>query len=230
MGRKTKPLWVEANTPWRLNAYSCTVDLRVDTRFKVRDRHKLTTAETLARCVQSSTSPVVSFFPSYKYAESVKQLIENEFPHLSVALQKRGGSPEDQARFIDDSVSEADLLFLILGSVFAEGIDHLGRHIDLAIIVGPALPEVNALQKKRMDDRISMGRDAAFEEVYQIPGMQKINQALGRLVRAPGQSARILFHCKRFADASYQELLMEDFRSDHHIHNQDDLENWLMNT
>ena len=117
-----------------------------------------------------------------------------------------------------------------MGSVFAEGIDHLGGHTDLAIIVGPALPEVNALQKKRMEDRKHLGRDPAFEEVYQIPGMQKINQALGRLVRAPGQTARILFHCKRFAETSYQDLLMEDFQSDHTIRNQDDLENWLKNT
>ena len=79
-----------------------------------------------------------------------------------------------------------------------------------------------------MEDRKPLGRDAAFEEVYQVPGMQKINQALGRLVRAPGQSARILFHCKRFADPSYQELLMHDFRSEDRIHNHEELENWLI--
>jgi Rad3-related DNA helicase len=227
---KTKPLWLEANTPWRHNAYDCAVDVRVDTRYNARDRHKLTTAETLLNCVQASRSPIVSFFPSYKYADSVKQLLENEFPHISVALQRRGGSPETQARFIEDSISEADLIFLILGSVFAEGIDHLGGRIDLAVIVGPALPEVNALQNKRMKDRLSLGREAAFEEVYQVPGMQKINQALGRLVRAPGQSARILFHCKRFAEPSYQQLLMDDFRSEHNIHTVKDLENWLIET
>ena len=120
-----------------------------------------------------------------------------------------------------------DLIFLILGSGFAEGIDHLGGHINLAVIVGPALPEVNAMQNKRMADRNQLGRDAAFEEVYQIPGMQKINQALGRLVRAPGQSARVLFHCKRFADPSYQTLLMDDFRSDKKLYNTDDLIDWL---
>ena len=78
-----------------------------------------------------------------------------------------------------------------------------------------------------MEDRKILGRDVAFEEVYQIPGMQKINQALGRLVRAPGQSARVLFHCKRFAERSYQDLLMEDFQSENHIKNVDHLEDWL---
>ncbi len=225
--RKTRPIWVEANTPWRMNAYDCAIDLRVDTRYKARKKHHLTTVETLASCVQSTNAPVVVFFPSYKYADTIRQLADNEFPHLSVAMQQRGGNPEAQTRFIDESISEADLIFLILGSGFAEGIDHLGGHIELAIIVGPALPEVNAMQNKRMTDRNKLGREAAFEEVYQIPGMQKINQALGRLVRAPGQSARILFHCKRFAESSYQELLMEDFRSDKKLFNTDNLVDWL---
>lgn len=227
IGRKIKPIWVEANTPWRTNAYDCSIDLRVDTRYKARERHHLTTVETLAICVQSSSAPVVVFFPSYKYAETIRQIIENEFPHVSIASQQRGGTPDEQTRFIDDSISEANLIFLILGSGFAEGIDHLGGHINLAVIVGPALPEVNAMQNKRMADRIQLGRDAAFEEVYQIPGMQKINQALGRLVRAPGQSARVLFHCKRFADPAYQSLLMDDFRSDKKLYNTDDLSDWL---
>ncbi|MCB1123378.1 MAG: helicase, partial [Verrucomicrobiae bacterium] len=226
---KVPPLWVEASTPWRHEAYDCAVDLRVDTRYKTRDRHAVITAETLASCIQASRNPVVTFFPSYKYAETIRALVENEFPHLQVALQSRGGQPDAQARFIDDSLAEADLIFLIMGSVFAEGIDHLGGKIDLAVIVGPALPEVNALQNKRMEDRKSLGRDVAFEEVYQVPGMQKINQALGRLVRAPGQSARILFHCRRFAESSYQELLMEDFRSDHHISQTEELIAWLAN-
>lgn len=224
---KIRPRWVEAKTPWRHEAYSCAVDLRVDTRYKNRQRHAFTTAETLAHCVQSSPNPVVTFFPSYQYAESMRRLMDNEFPQIRVAMQKRGGPPEEQARFIDDSLAEAHLIFLIMGSVFAEGIDHLGGAIDLAVIVGPALPEVNALQKKRMKDREDLGREAAFEEVYQVPGMQKINQALGRLVRAPGQSARILFHCRRFAEPSYQDLLMEDFRSNWRITRSEELIAWL---
>lgn len=227
---KTRPAWVDASTPWRSKAYQNAVDTRVDTRFKSRDRHTLTTAETLAHCVQSSAKPVISFFPSYKYAETIQKTFENEFPHFTVRAQDRGGTPEQQAQFIEDTIGEVDLIFLILGSVFAEGIDHLGGKVDLAVIVGPALPEVNALQKKRMRDRKNLGQETAFEEVYQIPGMQKINQALGRLVRGPDQTARILFHCRRFAEKSYQSLLMEDFQSEARISEKSDLHSWLNQT
>lgn len=131
-----KPAWVIGDTPWRHGAYSCAVDTRVDTRYKNRDQHLYTTAETLASAVQFSRQSVAVFFPSYKYAENLARLLDNEFPHLRVALQQRGGSLEEQAAFIDESVDEADIILLILGSGFAEGIDHLGGKVDLAVIVG----------------------------------------------------------------------------------------------
>ncbi len=224
---KQTPAWVLGNTPWRQGAYKCAVDMRVDTRYKSRNQHLFTTAETLANAVQYSRQSVAVFFPSYKYAQNIARALDNEFPHLRVALQQRGGTLDEQSAFIDESVEEADLILLILGSGFAEGIDHLGGKVNLAIIVGPALPEVNTLQRKRMTDRSKLGREAAFEEVYQIPGMQKINQALGRLVRAPGQKANVLFHCQRFAEPSYHDLLFEDFKTNVLIKSDDDLHDWL---
>ena len=225
--RNPAPEWVEAHSPWRREAYRCAVDVRVNTRYKARAKYLSTTAETLARCVWSSEKPVISFFPSYRYAEDVRRELTAAFPQIRTVLQDRGGAPAEQIAFIDEAVQEKDLLLLILGSGFAEGIDHLGGLVDLAIVVGPALPKVNALQNKRMRDRRDLGRMAAFEEVYQIPGMQKINQALGRLVRAPGQSARILFHGVRFAQPSYQNLLLEDYRSGRLIRNDEELLEWL---
>ena len=225
--RNPAPEWVEAHSPWRRKAYRCAVDIRVNTRYKARGKYLVTTAETLADSVQNSEKPVISFFPSYRYAEDVRRELSGACPEIRTALQNRGGGPAEQIAFIEEAMLEKDLLFLILGSGFAEGIDHLGGLVDLAIVVGPALPKVNALQNKRMRDQRDKGRNAAFEEVYQIPGMQKINQALGRLVRAPGQSARILFHGVRFAQPSYQKLLFEDYRSDHLIRNDEELLQWL---
>ncbi len=225
--RNPAPEWVEAHSPWRREAYRCAVDVRVNTRYKSRGKYLSTTAETLARSVRSSEKPVISFFPSYRYAEDVRRELRGAFPQIRTVLQNRGGAPAEQTAFIDEAMLGKDLLLLILGSGFAEGIDQLGGLVDLAIVVGPALPKVNALQNKRMRDRRDLGRNIAFEEVYQIPGMQKINQALGRLVRAPGQSARILFHGVRFAQPSYQNLLLEDYRSDRLIRNDEELLQWL---
>ena len=72
-----------------------------------------------------------------------------------------------------------------------------------------------------------LGRDAAFRRVYQIPGLQKVNQALGRLVRAPGQRAKVLLHCRRFAEPSYASLLAADYQMFRQIADEAGLHEWL---
>src|SRR5690606_27905920 len=105
--------------------------------------------------------------------------------------------------------------------------DLLGGRVNHAIGVGPALPAVNPVQRARVEACASLGREAAFRQVYQIPGLQKVNQALGRLVRAPGQSVKVLLHCHRFTDPSYASLLATDYQSGTILSNQAEFEAWI---
>ena len=95
------------------------------------------------------------------------------------------------------------------------------------MVVGPALPEVNAVQKARLAALNGLDRDAAFRRVYQIPGLQKVNQGLGRLVRAPGHRAKVLLHCRRFAEPSYASLLAADYQMFTEVGSESDLRGWL---
>ncbi|HVT71657.1 MAG TPA: helicase C-terminal domain-containing protein [Lacunisphaera sp.] len=234
-----RPTWttLTAPTPWRTGAYDVAVDLRVDTSFRQRASHYGTTAATIeALCTAASNgggvpSPRVSavavFFPSYAYADAVLKALENSGSVLRVALQPKLPDLAAQAAWVEESLALADAMFLVLGSSFAEGIDLLGGRVTHAMVVGPALPEVNAVQKARMDAFASLGRDAAFRRVYQIPGLQKVNQALGRLVRAPGQKAKVLLHCRRFADPTYSSLLATDYQFYREINSEAKLQEWL---
>jgi Rad3-related DNA helicase len=86
---------------------------------------------------------------------------------------------------------------------------------------------VNPVQRARLATFGPLGRDAAFDRVYRIPGMQKVNQALGRLVRSPGQRARVLLHCQRFAEPGYDTLLAPEYRDGRMIQDDGDLAGWL---
>src|SRR5690606_480603 len=132
-----------------------------------------------------------------------------------------------QTAWVEESIAYTDALFLVLGSSFAESIDLLGGRVSHAMVVGPALPEVNAVQRARLAELEPLGREQAFRRVYQIPGLQKVNQALGRLVRAPGQRAKVLLHCKRFAEARYANLLAHDYQFGVNIATDDELDAWL---
>ncbi len=206
-----RPSSLRAHTPWRDAAYDVAVDARVETTFQQRARYVPETARTIAALQASARGPVAIFFPSYAYAESVAREVERAAP-LRVALQPKLRDLAAQTAWVEESVALADALFLVLGSSFAESIDALGGRITHAMVVGPALPEVNAVQRARLAEFSPLGRDLAFRRVYQIPGMTKVNQALGRLVRAPGQRARVILHCRRFLEPSYANLLAPEYQ------------------
>ena len=217
-----------AHTPWRAGAYDLAYDLRVDTSFRERTRHHGTTAATIAALHAAAEARCVAvFFSSYAYAETLSRELARSHPGLRVALQPRLTDLAAQTAWVEESLALTDALFLVLGSSFAESIDLLGGRVSHAMVVGPALPEVNAIQRARLAEYADLGREAAFRRVYQIPGMAKVNQALGRLVRAPGQRARILLHCRRFADVSYAQLLAPDYQFGQNLLDDSDLAAWL---
>jgi Rad3-related DNA helicase len=178
--------------------------------------------------ISPAARSIAVFFPSYAYAENVARTLAADFS-LHVALQPRAVDLAAQSAWVEASLAQADALFLVLGSSFAESIDLLGGRVSHAMVVGPALPEVNAIQRSRLAtlENAGLSRTAAFRRVYQIPGMQKVNQALGRLVRAPGQHARVLLHCRRFAEESYASLLSPEYRRGSPIENDEALATWL---
>ena len=248
------PHLLQAAAPWRANAYAVGVDTRVDTTFHRRGQFYAATAATVEILIDAahraagsrnplgatSASPpalpnraspfaIAVFFPSYAYADHIIKALQTAESGAQVALQPRGADLAAQSVWVEDSLARAEALFLVLGSSFAESIDLLGGRVTHAMVVGPALPEVNAIQHSRLAEleRTGLSRAAAFRRVYQIPGMQKVNQALGRLVRAPGQTARVLLHCRRFAEPSYATLLSAEYRHGAVLHNDEDLARWL---
>ena len=141
--------------------------------------------------------------------------------------QPRGVTLSEQKDFIEQGLLTTDALFLVLGSSYAEGIDLMGGRIDQIMIVGPALPEVNLVQKTKMAQSTENSQEEAFTQTYIRPAMRRIHQALGRIVRAPGQSARVLLHGKRFSESAYQSELAPEYHTDLRIDKEETLLDWL---
>ena len=221
------PTRLSPPAPWLDGAYDVAVDTRVDTRFKYRDKSAPETAQTIVRLAEQF-APITVFFPSYAYADKVKSLIEEAYPFYRIASQSRNQmeTVEERAAFIDEALRFSDIIFLTLGSSFAEGIDLLGGKIRAAMVVSPALPEVNPVQQSKRDHYQSQSRNG-FERAYLQPGIQKVNQALGRLVRAPGQSVKVLLQCQRFAEPKTRSLLAKQYQNCNYIFNEQDLADWI---
>ena len=195
------------SAPWRTLALKVAIDIRGDTRFSRRHQHLDEIATAVLALIKATEKPAIIYFSSYRYAIEANNRLGEISPQTKVVLQPRFGSQRETNQFIDTAFVAGDALFLVLGSVFAEGIDFLGGKVDMAMIVGPALPEVNTLQKAKMDACSGIDREEAFRRTYLIPGMRKVNQALGRLVRSPEHRARVILHCRRFDQPAFRALL-----------------------
>ena len=213
---------------WREGAYDVAIDTRIDTRLKNREDSYLTTAQTVAAMINESTDePIAVFFSSYHYAQNIEAYLSKLHPEYKLSIQPRRVDLEEQKLFMEHGLKTADALFLILGSSYSEGVDQLGGRITKAMVVGPALPEVNCVQEARLDALSHYHREMRFQRVFIEPAMRRIHQALGRLVRAPEHKAKILLHGRRYAENAYYDQLADEYKTDQRITNQIDLINWL---
>jgi DNA excision repair protein ERCC-2 len=105
---------------------------------------------------------------------------------------------------------EPALLLAVLGGVFAEGVDYPGEMLSEVVVVSPALPQVGPereLLKDYFDDRYERG----FEYAYLIPGMTRVVQAAGRLIRSAEDTGVVVLVCKRFLAEPYSSLLPHEW-------------------
>ncbi len=183
--------------------------LPVSTKYQARQAG----AEYLARCIAAmagaKTGNYIAFFPSYQYLEMVREPFERLFPDIEVLAQAPGLSDEERSAFLDKFTPDPErsmVAFCVMGGVFGEGVDLAGSRLIGAAIVGVGLPQVSARQNALRcyyDQKNSQG----FEYAYQYPGLNKVLQAAGRVIRTESDRGVVLLLDERFYQPRYRQLL-----------------------
>lgn len=221
---------LHAEQPWRAEAFQVALDLRVDTRYLKRKEGLQQIAGSYIDLCEQEQDPVIAFFPSYAYAEAVLTYVGVLAPHLRIDLQPRGLDSQGQREFLETSLLTSQGMFLILGSFAGEGIDILGGKVRTAMVVSPGLPEVNLLRQVRQQHWDQQAPGSGFIHCYLEPGLTRVQQALGRLVRSPEHRARVVLVCQRFGQTQYRQALDSVFANGSPIRNQKEWQQWLDST
>ena len=174
----------------------------VNTRYRHRDEASGDVCEAIETMTRVRPGRYIAFFPSFRYMRRVAE-------DLDVPFQMQESSMSDEARqaFLAPYVAGgAPVLSLcVLGGIFAEGIDLPGEALDGVIIVGVGLPQVNLFQEtlRAYYDR-TLGD--GFRYAYMIPGMQKVAQAVGRVIRTETDRGAALLLDDRYRQSAYRGL------------------------
>jgi DNA excision repair protein ERCC-2 len=102
------------------------------------------------------------------------------------------------------------LLLAVLGGVFAEGVDYPGELLETVVVVSPGLPQLS-FERELLRRHFDEGGGNGFEYAYLQPGMTRVIQAAGRLIRTETDRGVIVLICGRFLEEAYAERLPRDW-------------------
>jgi len=199
---------------------------RVSTLYKRRDMTKHTVARSIAAFIQEHRGNYLVFFPSYEYLTLIHDIVAAEFPGFETIVQERGMTEAERAEFIgrfcrDNPETLAG--FAVMGGVFGEGIDLIGDRLTGAVIVGVGLPGISP-ERELIRDYFARILNAGFEYAYLYPGMNRVLQAAGRVIRSETDRGAILLIDERFGTARYVSLFPREWETVH-VHDEEELRN-----
>lgn len=201
----------------------------VSTRYKDRDASIDAVAGYLAAMAKARASNYLAFFPSYRYLGQVYERFAALYPDIPTLRQESGldetGRAEFLARFTPQ-LGQTLLGFAVLGGVFGEGVDLVGERLIGVAVVGPGLPQIGPRQEQ-LRDYFEQTRGAGFDYAYRFPGMNKVLQAAGRVIRTPQDRGVVLLLDDRFATPAYRALMPPHWSHLRHVTSIDALQQEL---
>lgn len=200
---------VALKSPFPQGNFALYCACNVSTRYRDREAACTQIADYLAEMTGARTGNYIAFFPSYQYLDKVRAVFEEKYPNIPVLVQQtaldEAGREEFLARFAPDP-DETLLAFAVLGGVFGEGVDLAGSRLIGAAVVGPGLPQVGTRQEQ-LRDYFERTRGSGFDYAYRYPGMNKVLQAAGRVIRTPQDRGVVLLIDDRFSMWDYRRLM-----------------------
>ena len=155
------------------------------------------------------------FFPSYKLMEDVYRVYEEEFSVAWVRCIRQSSDMTERAReeFLEEFQSREGTLvgFCVLGGIFSEGVDLTGESLIGVVIVGTGLPQIGS-EREILREYYNRKNHAGFDYAYRYPGMNKVLQAAGRVIRTKEDKGVILLLDDRFLGRDYEEIFPREWR------------------
>jgi DNA excision repair protein ERCC-2 len=207
LGLPTDTAWVDVESPFKAEQLQVSIVERISTRFVHRQASLEPIVELIARQFATQPGNYLAFFSSFDYLQQVAQLLAERHPQIALWLQSRGMAEAERQAFLDQFTPHSQGVgFAVLGGAFGEGIDLPGARLIGAFIATLGLPQLNPVNEQ-MKARMGAIFGAGYDYTYLYPGIQKVVQAAGRVIRSQHDRGVVMLIDDRFGEARVRQLL-----------------------
>ncbi|MBR6027874.1 MAG: ATP-dependent DNA helicase [Clostridia bacterium] len=184
------------------------VQMDVGTRYHQREETAAQVAAAIETMYRARPGRYIAFFPSFRYLA-----LTAEFLKAPCRVQRSGMTEEERRDFLAPFRPDGEdcLALCVLGGVFAEGIDLPGSALHGVMIVGMGLPQVG-LRQETLRRWYQQAFGDGFRFAYQLPGMQKVAQAAGRVIRSETDRGAVLLLDDRYRQRDWLALCPPHWR------------------
>jgi DNA excision repair protein ERCC-2 len=208
LGGSPEDPWLQLPSPFPPEHLAVLVQDRIRTHLKARAGTLPDVAQAIASLVEGRPGNYLVYFPSYQYLAAVQEQFHALHPEAPILVQRPGMSePEREAFLAAFAVGRGETLagFAVMGGMFGEGIDLVGDRLIGAIVVGVGLPQL-CVERDLICDYFQTQTGAGFDYAYTFPGMNRVLQATGRVIRSETDRGVVLLIDARFAEPRYRRL------------------------
>ena len=211
------PYTIYAPSPFDLKRRLLLVARDVNTSYRNRGEGMYRkVAEYISVTAGAKTGNYMVFFPSYRMLKDVFEIYRREFdcPEVNWVVQSGMMQEADREIFLENFYEDPErslVGFCVLGGMFSEGLDLAGTRLIGAIVVGAGIPQVSSereILKRSYDEEMGEG----FDYAYRYPGMNKVQQAAGRVIRTAEDIGVILLLDDRLLSSSSSRLFPREWR------------------
>lgn len=187
----------------------------VSTRYTMRSANMYERiARYIASAAEGKKGNYMAFFPSYKVMREVYDCFREQAEEIESVIQSQNMSESEREEFLSlfEAEREKSLVgFCVMGGIFSEGIDLTEDRLIGAVIVGTGLPQVcndREIVRKYFEQHGMPG----FDYAYLFPGMNKVLQSAGRVIRTEKDRGMILLLDDRFQQRQYRETFPREWQ------------------
>jgi DNA excision repair protein ERCC-2 len=211
LGLTSEALAIRLDSPFPRENLRVLLATGIATTYRRRVETEGDVTRALSEFVRSRHGNYLVYFSSYEYLEAIRRRFANDCPEVALAVQTREMAEEEREAFLARFEPGGELVgFAVLGGFFGEGIDLPGERLEGVAIVGVGLPALSP-ERDRLRDYFEREERAGFEYAYLFPGMTRVLQAAGRVIRSETDRGAVLLVDQRFRERRYRSLFPPDW-------------------